>query len=95
MKVTADKVRAVKDKKTMTCPKCGKDVKMDFIEASMGFGVYNISLVNYKYNWYTICPECHALFAVEQEKAQESAKNKSTASVTADDLIFLKDIPVK
>lgn len=97
MKFTADKLKTFKDTSLMECPKCGAKVNMNFIQSSLGFGVMGIPVKNYKYDLYTLCPECQALFAVADDVAKDASEEKKLAysDIEPKDLIFLKQFPYK
>lgn len=92
---STNKVRQVKDKKEMECPKCGKSVRMEIIKTKDGLGFSGKAITNVKSSAYCVCPECFALFAVEAKAGANLVNTGNYDFLTADKLIFLKDIPYR
>lgn len=90
-----DKIREFGETVKIICPECGKSVSMKVLRTSMGVGVLGFSFYNYKYDMFTICPECHAMFNVDNEIAEREGKKRKNESVvlTPENLTLNQKIP--
>ena len=90
-----DKIREFGETVNITCPECGKEVSMKVLRTSMGVGVLGFSLYNYKYGMFTICPECHAMYNVDNETAEREGNKKRDDQVvlTPENLTLNQKIP--
>lgn len=89
-----DKIREFGETVTIKCPECGKDVSMKVLRTSMGVGMLGYSLFNYKYGLFTICPECHSIFSVDDETATREGVRKrgEPVSLTPENLTLSQKI---
>lgn len=97
MKKTADAIGKFGESHVITCPHCGKEVKMQMLRSSNGVGIFNISVLNYKHDLFAICPECSALFGVDRKVSRIEARDTMNLylDIPADSLTFQQVLPLK
>lgn len=94
MKITADGMKQFGNSELLCCPQCKNMVNMQVLKSSSGFGVFNVSLVDYQVELFTICPACGSIFAVDKSRAKEAGHSKSNKVNTISEahLTFVKRI---
>ena len=95
MKKTVDAIGKYGESGIVTCPHCGKEVRMMMLRSSNGIGAFGFGVLNYKHDLFAICPDCFALFGVAREVAKKQAKNTAGRYVNlpADSLTFQQVLP--
>lgn len=93
MKIAADNIKEFGNTEDIICPKCGKHVYMNLLKATNGLGVFNVPLLTVNVDVFAICPECSAMFAVDNKisNKMKGASNNYTM-VNEKNITYIRDL---
>lgn len=74
----------------ITCPKCGKVVKLGVFSNFERHLAVKPTLFDLNTVYFLICPECAAVFTVDEHKGKQFTSGES--EITADDLMEFSEI---
>lgn len=96
MKVTKDTFEKYGKSTRVDCPKCGKHHSMVLYRGSNGLGAFGISLVNYNHNYFALCPNCGALYSLDDDALKENTKvgMYKVKDIDPSGLTYLQTLPI-